>query len=238
MRRDRVRRDAPWAAVAAALLAVGEALAAVGCPSSALFSGLVVGVTWALTLPGRLRAPRSMFHCAQAITGASGIGAMADALGADDRLVAFMQHLRVLVVVLVTPLLATLAFPGHHAAQNGVPGSEPLLGDVKGWLITVALALVAPALARGAHLPTTTLLGPLILSAIVTLAVPGGTFSVPPILRMLAFVAIGLQVGLRFTVATVREVGRLVMPVPALLLALLAGCSGLAVVRMRACMGR
>ena len=45
--------------------------------------------------------------------GASGIVGMARELGADDRLVAFMQYLRVLVVVLLTPLLVAVAFPGH-----------------------------------------------------------------------------------------------------------------------------
>src|SRR5256885_16681202 len=49
--------------------------------------------------------------------GASGIVAMSDALGADARLVAFMQYLRVLVVVLITPLFLAVAFPGHHAGQ-------------------------------------------------------------------------------------------------------------------------
>ena len=48
--------------------------------------------------------------------GASGIVGMAGELGADDRLVAFMQYLRVLVVVLLTPLLVAVAFPGHGAA--------------------------------------------------------------------------------------------------------------------------
>jgi uncharacterized membrane protein AbrB (regulator of aidB expression) len=36
--------------------------------------------------------------------GASGIVGMSGELGADDRLVAFMQYLRVLVVVLLTPI--------------------------------------------------------------------------------------------------------------------------------------
>ena len=47
--------------------------------------------------------------------GASGIVTMADDLGGDDRLVAFMQYLRVLVVVLLTPLLIA-AFGGGDAA--------------------------------------------------------------------------------------------------------------------------
>src|SRR3954453_12074321 len=45
--------------------------------------------------------------------GASGIVAMADDLGADDPLVAFMQFLRLAVVVIVTPLIVALVFSAH-----------------------------------------------------------------------------------------------------------------------------
>src|SRR6266508_3958605 len=51
--------------------------------------------------------------------GASGIVAMAPDLGGDERLVAFMQYARVLIIVVLTPILAALAFPGHHAAGGG-----------------------------------------------------------------------------------------------------------------------
>jgi membrane AbrB-like protein len=73
------------------------------------------------------------------------------------------------------------------------------------------------------------LLGPMILAGVVTLAIPGGSFGVPPPLRETAFALIGLQVGLRFTIATVREVGRLLLPVLAGVAALLVLCFGLAV---------
>ena len=43
--------------------------------------------------------------------GASGIVTMARELDADDRLVAFMQYARVLVVVLLTPVLSPVAVP-------------------------------------------------------------------------------------------------------------------------------
>src|SRR5206468_8271865 len=74
--------------------------------------------------------------------GASGIVAMSDELGADDRLVAFMQYLRVLVIVALTPLAAGLLFGAH---PGHVPG-EALLGTPGGWALTGALA-VAGALA-------------------------------------------------------------------------------------------
>ena len=63
--------------------------------------------------------------------GASGIVGMADDLGGDDRLVAFMQYLRVLIVVLVTPLLVT----GSSAAGDGIgrgAGRGAVLGDPAG----------------------------------------------------------------------------------------------------------
>ena len=54
--------------------------------------------------------------------GASGIVGISDDLGGDDRLVAFMQYLRVLVVVLVTPLLRRAHVPGR------APRSAPRTG--------------------------------------------------------------------------------------------------------------
>jgi membrane AbrB-like protein len=152
--------------------------------------------------------------------GASGIVAMADELGADDRLVAFMQYLRVLVVVVLTPVLIAVAFSGHDAVP--VPGDhEPLLGDARGWLLVLGIAAVGAFAGRAARLPAATLLGPMLLGAGIALALGEGELVVPPLLRETAFALIGLQVGLRFTLQTVREVGRLLAPVLACLLALL-----------------
>jgi hypothetical protein len=153
--------------------------------------------------------------------GASGIVGMSDELGADDRLVAFMQYLRVLVVVLLTPAVAALT--GGHAA-TGTP-SEPALGDLEGWLLTLAIAPAGVIAGRRLHLPS--LIGPMLIAGGLTLA--GAGFAVPPVLRELSFALIGLMVGLRFTVATLRQVGRLVVPVLLSLVALLVACFGLAV---------
>ena len=160
--------------------------------------------------------------------GASGIVAMADELGADDRFVAFMQYLRVLIVVLLTPLFITVAFPGHHEG-GGSAAVGPTLGDGKGWLLGLGIAVAGALLARLARVTAGSLLGPMILSAAVTLAVPHGEFTVPPLLQQSAFALIGLQVGLRFTSDTVRELGRLVLPVVVCIAALLVGSFGLAI---------
>ena len=83
--------------------------------------------------------------------GATGIVAMADELGGDGRLVAFMQYARVLIVVLITPLVAALAFPGHATAPAAAM-ETPLLGEASWWAITAATA-VAGAGRRRAGAP-------------------------------------------------------------------------------------
>ena len=158
--------------------------------------------------------------------GASGIVAMADELGADDRLVAFMQYLRVLVVVLLTPLLIPIFFPGHHGGS--VPG-QSTLGDAKGWLLTIGVAAAGWLLASRVRFPAGTLLAPMVLAAVVVLAVPNAEFNVPTLLQQVAFAGIGLQVGLRFTMETVRSLGGLLLPVLASIIGLIVACFGLAI---------
>jgi uncharacterized protein len=159
--------------------------------------------------------------------GASGIVAMASELRADDRLVAFMQYLRVLVVVVATPLLMALAFPGHHAGSPDEGAG--LLGDAEGWALSIVLAPAGVVVARYTRLPAGALLGPMLVAGAVGLSLPDG-FAVPPVVREVAFAGIGLQVGLRFTLSTVREIGSLIVPVLACIVGLMVTCFGLAVV--------
>ena len=71
--------------------------------------------------------------------GASGIVGMSSELGADDRLVAFMQYLRVLVVVVVTPIAIAIFSGGHHGAAE-VPGTSTL-GEWWEWPLTAVLGV-------------------------------------------------------------------------------------------------
>ena len=159
--------------------------------------------------------------------GASGIVGMARDLDADDRLVAFMQYIRVLVVVLATPILAGLAFGSGSAGS--APSGGPAFGDLRDWGLTIAATILGGFVATAVRLPVASLLGPMILTAGFALAFPAHTFTVPPALREVAFAVIGLQVGLRFTIATLREVGRLLVPVLATVVGLMVACFGLAV---------
>jgi uncharacterized protein len=158
--------------------------------------------------------------------GASGIVAMADELGGDDRLVAFMQYLRVLVVTLLTPLLVPLAFGAHSHAS--VTGGGPLLGSLGGWALTIGAGVAGAVLGPRLKLPAPALIGPLLLSAALTLSGLTGDVEVPPLAREVGFSLIGLQIGLGFERDTVRQIARLALPVAISIAALLLACFGLA----------
>jgi membrane AbrB-like protein len=159
--------------------------------------------------------------------GASGIVGMAHELGADDRLVAVMQYLRVLVVVVLTPILVAVAFPHPHDGASA-PAGAPLLGDAHDWLLMTAALALGAVIAVVTRLPAGALLAPMIVAAVLTVTV--GDFRVPAIIREPAFAAIGLQVGLRFTPRLLREAARLLVPSLLCIFALLVACFGLALI--------
>ena len=160
--------------------------------------------------------------------GASGIVGMSAELGADDRLVAFMQYLRVLLIVLLTPVLAALLFPGGGVTR-GAP-AEPYLGDLRDWALTLGAASAGGLAASRLRFPAASLLLPMLVAAVIALGVPGGEFAPPALLGDAAFAVIGLQVGLKFTIDTIRLLGRLLVPVLLAVTGVLVACGLLAVV--------
>jgi membrane AbrB-like protein len=195
----------------------------------ALVSAATLGITIAagILLARIAHVDRATASLGMVAGGASGIVAMADDLGADDRLVAFMQYLRVAVVVLLTPLIVGLAFPGHMPGGGGT-AHEPLLGTLEGWAMTVGVAAAGVLIGLAVRLPAAAFLGPTLLAATLTLTGVIDTVSVPPLAREGAFAAIGLYIGLRFERDTLRAVARLIPSVLVSILALIAGCFALA----------
>jgi membrane AbrB-like protein len=163
--------------------------------------------------------------------GASGIVGLSGELGADDRLVAFMQYLRVLVVVVLTPVGIAVFFGGHHgsAGAAAVP-SAGTFGEAWEWPLAAALAGAGAFLASRLRVTAGVLLGPMVLTAALVLSGAIGGFAVPALLGQTAFALIGLQIGLRFTMSTVRLLGRLTGPVLLSIAGLLVACFGLACV--------
>ena len=207
-----------------ALHAVAGSLVPVLLVSAAtLLFSLLAGVILARTTP--LDAATAALGMIAG--GASGIVGMSGELGADDRLVAFMQYLRVLVVVVLTPIGIAVFFGGHHAEGAAAAiATAGTFGAAWEWPATAALATAGALLANRLRVTAGVLLGPMVLTAALVLG--GLHFAVPTLLGQVAFALIGLQIGLRFTIATVRLLGRLTLPVLASIAGLLVGCFGLA----------
>ncbi|WP_432565304.1 AbrB family transcriptional regulator [Kineococcus sp. SYSU DK003] len=161
--------------------------------------------------------------------GASGLVVIARQLGADERVVAVVQYVRVLLVVLSLPLVLNVVF--------GVRASGSVAAGDQDWAVGVGLVVVCglagPWLGRRAHLPAHTLLGPLLLAAAASLTGLTGGAQVPDLLQQVAYALIGLQIGLRFTRASLATVARVLPAALALIVVGVLGSAGLGVALSR-----
>lgn len=151
--------------------------------------------------------------------GAQGLVAIARELGGDERIVAVVQYVRVGLIIVTMPLLATVLFgAGSGGTTHAVDAGSPWYVDI---LVVAGCIGGGIGFARAVRLPAPATLGPLIASGALELSGWIDSVSAPTILLPIAFVLIGWQAGLAFTGESVRAVGR-VLPW-AVLLILLVG---------------
>jgi membrane AbrB-like protein len=133
---------------------------------------------------------------------ATGMVAMAEEFGADPRLVAFMQFLRVTLVVITATLVSRLLF-GVTVTEHAPDASVPLFADqLPGLAATLAVAAGGGLAARLLPVPSGGVFVPLILAAVLQ-GTGLITITLPPWLLVAAFSLIGWWVGLRFARETV-----------------------------------
>lgn len=128
---------------------------------------------------------------------------MSESYGADSRLVAFMQYLRVLVVTLAATVVARVTI-GHVEHQ-----SAPMFGhiDVKSFAFTVVVMFIGALAAVRMRWRA----GPMLITmalATVLQNYAGMHIELPRWLLVAAWSALGWMVGLRFTREILRHVGR------------------------------
>lgn len=160
--------------------------------------------------------------------GASGIIVMARELGADERMVAVLQYLRVLLIVVLMPVVATGLYGASPGSGPGAGGSGP--GWLSGLLFTAGCGVVGLLAGRWVRLPVAALLGPMLLAAVVDLSGLGHGAGVPGAVGTAAFLVIGLQVGVSFTRDSLATIGRALPLALTVILGLIVASAGLGAV--------
>lgn len=158
--------------------------------------------------------------------GATGLVAVAKELGGDERIVVVVQYLRVALVVVTMPLIATLAF---QAQPSHVPQADAETSLTHWWwgiVFVIACIGIGLPLARLIRLPIPATLGPLIVAGTSELLNFPPDMSVPSVVLPAALMIIGWQAGLAFTVSSLRIVGR-VLPYAAFLVVSIGGVCAL-----------
>jgi membrane AbrB-like protein len=164
--------------------------------------------------------------------GASGIIVMARELGADQRMVAVLQYLRVLLIVVLMPVVATTLY-GASSGSGGAPDTAAP-GWPVGLVFTAGCAVAGLLVGRLVPFPAVSMLGPMVVAAVVDLTGLGSGAQVPDLVQSAAFLVIGLQVGVSFTRDSLRTIGRALPLALGTILALIVACAGLGAVLARA----
>lgn len=262
---------------------------AIGIPSAAMISGLLVGLAYALRSPVRLTIDTRVNAGAQMVTGAvigsylsagtlaglggawlpvvaitictlvvtfaaglllarisnlgpataafgmiaggaAGIVSIASDLGADDRMVAVMQYVRVVIILAVTPVLATSLFT-HHTTSAAVAGvSAHHVSFPAGAMYVLCAGPAGLLLARRVGIVSPNFFGPMILGAVLTLAGVAFAGQMPNLLPWIAYGLIGGRVGLEFTPESIRRARAAMPAILGVIALMLVVCAGLGLI--------
>lgn len=195
-----------------------------------LFAGVIFSVIASSALIGLLLTRWRVLPGTTAVWGscpgaASAMTLMAEAFGADVRLVAFMQYLRVVLVTVVASIVARIwvtPAPGHAAATDWL-GAVQWLPFAETMALAAAGAFIAPLL----RIPAGPMLVPMVAGALLH---GSGTMTIelPPLLLAASYAVVGWSIGVRFTRPILVHALRALPRVTASILALIAICGGFA----------
>ncbi|WNO53124.1 AbrB family transcriptional regulator [Stakelama saccharophila] len=196
----------------------------------ALFAGVIAATLSASSLIGYMLSRWQVLPGTAAIWGstpgaATAMVLMAQASGADARLVAVMTYSRVVCVAVTASILSAifLGRGGGHGLSIEWVGAF----NAHDALVTIAVAGAGAVAGLALRLPAGALIGPIILGSILNLS--GAIALAPPqLLLALGYAVVGWRIGLGFTRDTIRIALR---ALPRILLAiglLILFCGGLA----------
>jgi membrane AbrB-like protein len=200
-----------------------------------LFFAITLAVIAASSLNGFLLSRLGILPGTTAVWGsspgaASAMMLMAEAYGADFRLVAFMQYVRVALVALTASLVARIFVHGSPVGPATTSWFGPVA--VLSLVETLALAFGGAALARLMRWPAATLLLPMatgsVLHATGLLAI-----ELPPWLLAACYALLGWNIGLNFTRKILAHASRALPQIALSALMLIGFCGLLAFVLTR-----
>ena len=154
---------------------------------------------------------------------------MADSFGADGRLVAFMQYLRVVFVAIAGSLIARF---WCHAATTSLPVIWFPMTHGPALAGTLLFILVCIFIGKKSRLPAGAILVPLVLGAILE---DTGLLrlELPPWLLATSYALLGWNIGLRFTRAILVHAARALPQITLSVLLLMGFCGGMAVLLVK-----
>lgn len=191
------------------------------CVGSVIVASLALGglLAYFRVLPGSTAIWGSSPGAATAMT------LMAESFGADVRLVAFMQYLRVMVVALVATLVTRLWTGASGGASPALDLFAPFApASFFFTLLTIAAGVLAARLLRISA-------GPMLMTLIVASVVQDVgwvTLTLPKWLLALAYAFVGWGIGLRFSADIIRYAAHAFPRVLLSVLTLVAICGGFA----------
>lgn len=226
-------------------LVYGAAQAIIGCLIAASLSlstfaaigrnwpvtlGVVVATLAASSLLGFLISKWKIMPGTTAVWGsapgaASAMVLMAGAFGADQRLVAFMQYLRVLMVTVAAAVIARL-----WVDTSGVDLPEtvwfPAIDPIA-FGSTILLAAVGATLGVWLKLPSPYFLGVMVVASVAHVGF-GAPLQLPQWLLAASYITVGWSIGLNFTPAILRHAAKTLPQIASSILLLMAFCGLLA----------
>jgi uncharacterized protein len=199
-----------------------------------IFLGVIAAVVGAASLIGAAMTRWRILPGTTAVWGmapgaASAIVFMAGEFGADTRLVAFMQYLRVVLVATFATVVARL-WVGPHAPAAAVAWFPRL--HALPFAQTLAIALAGGLIGRVARVPAGVFLVPMLLGALLHSA---GLvhLELPPWLLAASYTCVGWSIGLGFTRDILSHALRALPQTLAAIIALMLFAGGLALILVR-----
>ena len=154
---------------------------------------------------------------------------MAGAFGADIRLVAFMQYLRVVMVATLATVVARL-WVGAHGSPPAVVWFPPI--HPLSFAETLAIATVGGVIGWASRLPAGVFMGPMILGTALH-ATGLIAIELPPWLLASSYALLGWSIGLGFTREILGHAIRALPQIVGAILVLILFAGGLAVILVK-----